>query len=637
MKIAYKHLVNNIKTQPRIEEISDKLFQLGHEHDIQNEIFDIEFTPNRGDCLSVNGLLRDLNVFYDIRFDNKEFENEIESFDMKFINNAEADCNNITFLKIEIDGKIKEYKSQLKEYFQLLDVNKKNFFTDVSNYVSYETGQPTHCYDSSKLGDTICLERLNSQCKFKTLLDKEILLTDDDLVFKSKNEVINLAGIVGGQNSSCSSKTNSVIIECAFFNPEIIIGKSLKYGIQSDAAYKFERGVDPNCQEKVLRRFIKIVMDHAEVTSVKIFNKSFNEKPHNTIPYNLASINKIIGMPISKEQYESNLKNLGFKIKENMIEVPTYRSDIRTQNDLAEELARCIGYNNIASSPLNIKNVNFKNSPEIVKENITKNLLIDNGFHEVINFPFTDNSSSSIKLDNPIDVNKPYFRENINHSLLDNLLYNERRQQDSIKLFEFSDIYKLNKNGEYENYRKLSIIASGRVGRNYKEFSKKIDQPYLGSIIGKYLQNPSSDIKELSRDKLNTKLKTKIFYLEIYLSELSDQILKYEPKSGFSSEFAIYEPISEFPKIVRDLSFSLKDHKRFEDLNSLVENFKNDYLKESFIFDLYNDQSNQILKIGYRFTFQSNKKTLTDNDVNKIMSTLISESLSIPGIEIPGI
>ena len=194
---------------------------------------------------------------------------------------------------------------------------------------------------------SICLERLNSQCKFKTLLDKEILLTDDDLVLKIKNEVINLAGIVGGQNSSCSSKTNSVIIECAFFNPEIIIGKSLKYGIQSDAAYKFERGVDPNCQEKVLRRFIKIVMDHAEVTSVKIFNKSFNEKPHNTIPYNLASINKIIGMPISEEQYESNLKNLGFKIKENMIEVPTYRSDIRTQNDLAEELARCIGYNNI--------------------------------------------------------------------------------------------------------------------------------------------------------------------------------------------------------------------------------------------------------------------------------------------------
>ena len=137
-------------------------------------------------------------------------------------------------------------------------------------------------------------------------------------------------------------------------------------------------------------------MDHAEVTSVKIFNKSYltkKKKPHNTIPYNLASINKIIGMPhIMRNQYESNLKNLGFKIKENMIEVPTYRSDVRTQNDLAEELARCIGHNNIAPLPLEeYKNVNFKNSPEIVKENITKNLLIDNGFHEVINFPFTDN------------------------------------------------------------------------------------------------------------------------------------------------------------------------------------------------------------------------------------------------------
>ena len=138
MKIAYKHLINFIPSKPCIDDISEKFFQLGHEHEIENNIFIMELTPNRGDCLSINGLLRDLAVFYKVNFINKIYTDDIKSMNLDFNNFATDSCSHISFLKIDITGEISSYKGHLKDYFDDLDVNKNNFFTDVSNYISYE-------------------------------------------------------------------------------------------------------------------------------------------------------------------------------------------------------------------------------------------------------------------------------------------------------------------------------------------------------------------------------------------------------------------------------------------------------------------------------------------------------------------
>ena len=151
MKISYRHLVSSITSKPSIDDVSKKLFQLGHEHEIEGNIFDIEFTPNRGDCLSVNGLLRDLAVFYEIQSNNNLYQKNIEEFDFNFTNSVPKSCPSISFLKIDIEDEISPYNKFLKEYFDDLDIGMNNFFTDISNYLSYETGQPTHCYDSKKL------------------------------------------------------------------------------------------------------------------------------------------------------------------------------------------------------------------------------------------------------------------------------------------------------------------------------------------------------------------------------------------------------------------------------------------------------------------------------------------------------
>ncbi len=641
MKIAYEHLIKFIPSRPSIENISEKFFQLGHEHEIENNIFDMELTPNRGDCLSINGLLRDLSVFYEITPNNEIYTDDIKSLDINFVNNSQEACPSISFLKIKIQGEVSAYKGIFQDYFDDLDVNKNNFFTDISNYISYETGQPTHCYDAEKVTSLISLETSVEEYEFKTLLDKTIKLEDENLVFVQNDEVINLAGVMGGSGTACSKDTKSVIVECAYFNPENVIGQSIKYDIKSDAAHKFERGVDPLCHEKVLRRFLKIVDEHATIKNVEIFKRDYISHNSTEIPFSIERINNILGLSCNSEELQDYLTKLGFNIDKNKIIAPSYRSDIKTENDIAEEVARVIGYNNIPTQPIKIpklSNTSAKNL-ELLENNI-KTLLISEGFFEVINDPFVNHeTNNSIKLDNPLDSGRKNLRINLEKSLIDNLLYNERRQQDSIKLFEITDVYYIDKK-ELKSKRKLGIICSGRVGKNYLDFSRKIDNKYLTNILEKFNKKISFNPHLINRDELETKLNDKIIYLEIDLHELENydfDILDVEKFILNKNNFKKYIPISSFPSSVRDLSFAVADKEKYLDLQNLLLDYKDILIKEIFVFDFYHNENKDEIKIGFRFVFQSNSSTITEGEVNKIMNEIIEKALSIPSVEIPGL
>ena len=641
MKIAYEHLIKFIPSRPSIENISEKFFQLGHEHEIQNNIFDMELTPNRGDCLSINGLLRDLSVFYEVTPNNEIYTDDIKSLDINFINNSQEACPSISFLKIKIQGEVSAYKGIFQDYFDDLDINKNNFFTDISNYISYETGQPTHCYDAEKVTSLISLETSVEEYEFKTLLDKTIKLEDENLVFVQNDEVINLAGVMGGSGTACSKDTKSVIVECAYFNPENVIGQSIKYDIKSDAAHKFERGVDPLCHEKVLRRFLKIVDEHATIKNVEIFKRDYISHNSTEIPFSIERINNILGLSCNSEELQDYLTKLGFNIDKNKIIAPSYRSDIKTENDIAEEVARVIGYNNIPTQPIKIpklSNTSAKNL-ELLENNI-KTLLISEGFFEVINDPFVNHeTNNSIKLDNPLDSGRKNLRINLEKSLIDNLLYNERRQQDSIKLFEITDVYYIDKK-ELKSKRKLGIICSGRVGKNYQDFSRKIDNKYLTNILEKFNKKISFNPHLINRDELETKLNDKIIYLEIDLYELENYDFDILDKEKFilnKNNFKKYIPISSFPSSVRDLSFAVADKEKYHDLQNLLLDYKDILIKEIFVFDFYHNENKDEIKIGFRFVFQSNSSTITEGEVNKIMNEIIEKALSIPSVEIPGL
>ena len=631
MKIHIDHLSSFINNRLNINDLSKLLFQLGHENEIDGGIIDIDITPNRGDCLSLNGIKRELANFYEVKEDFQIYEKEIKELKLDFTNEAKEDCPQIMFLLIEIEDVPLDYSSYLDNYFKDLSIKKNNFFTDVSNYISYELGQPTHCYDFEKMGKRLVLERVKKESNFKALTNQEISLQHNDLVFTDGSEIINLAGIMGGSSTSCDTNSKKVLIECAFFQPEAIIGKSVKYDLNSEAAYKFERGVDPLMTEIALRRFIHIVEGHSKIKKLSIFRNISSPYKAKSIEKDQSKVEDILGFKIKNNKFDEILNNLGFDTEGDIL-IPSFRSDIDDQNHIAEEIARIIGYDNIPPEDIKIP---FNPDDSMAREEKLKVYLADNGFNEVINYPFTSvESQNSIYIDNPLDSNKAFLRSSLLNSLINSLEYNERRQKDSIKLFEISNLF--GAEGSQNQPRKLAIIATGRIDHNYRDFNRFIDKNYMTDILSGITDNESY-IQEISRSLVDSKNKTKIYYAEFNIEDINFKFKNESIDKYVNFEESTFKEISDYPRIYRDLSFLVKDSSSIENLFKTLESFEEEILIERFIFDFYEDTKKNIIKIGYRFIFQSKEKTLTDPEVDKVINAIVKSSLANDGIEIPGI
>ena len=643
MKIVYSHLLNLLDQQPKLEELSELLFQLGHEHEIDGEVLDMEITPNRGDCLSLKGLARDLNYFYQAK-ELPKSDMELPVLDLQFDNNAQELCPNISFLQIEIEQVPTKYEPYLESYFADLDINKNNFFTDISNYLAYESGQPTHCFDQSTMQGHFTLAKKQLKTKFKTLLDTEIELTDENLVFSLDDEVISLAGTMGGASTACSSNTTKVLVECAYFQPEEILGKARKYNLNSEAAYKFERGADYLCQEDVLRRFLHIVSEHTKIKSVAFYSEQ-NKRTLVEVPFDADKLNAVIGINIAEQEQLGYLSALGFAADKKII-VPAHRSDVDQLNDLAEEVTRMIGYNNIPSQVLALP-VMAKQHKRSFEEQVV-HYLISQGCFEVINNPFTDfEGKESIAVDNPLDKQRAMLRTCLMNSIRTNIAYNQNRQKDSIKFFEFSDIYKTS-----GTERCFALAISGRVNKNAKEFNAQLDYGYLKGLVNSICTDilktqPTYDLADkrgydfyesltingnkigglgkISKGTIDSKVKTPVFACELTTGDLE------VPENHFV-------PTSDFPASYRDLSFSLTNISKIDDISKIIKKAKNDeLLKETFIFDFFQNKKLNLLKVGFRFKFQASDRSMTDEEIDNSMDKIIKDSLDINGVTIEGL
>ena len=633
MKISYKHLSRHLINKVSIETISDMLFQLGHENEVQGNILDIEFTPNRGDCLSVLGLARDLNALTPSHQELEIFNGELNTLNLDFSNIATNACNKISFLYLEVDQINNNYEDYLENYFSDLNINKNNLFSDVSNYVSYELGQPSHAYDFEKIVGEIKLKFLEDNIEFQTLLGKKINLQKGDLIFADDNEVINLAGLMGSQGTSCSQETKKVLIEFAFFQPDSLMGKSVKYDLNSDAAYKFERYVDPNLQEKSMRRFIQIISNHADISDMKMFSETFLDSPQRVIKLDARKINQILGTNISNQEIKEYLGKLSLEIADESIEIPSFRNDLETENDIAEEIARVVGYDNIIPSKLKMSE-NYIGSHNL--EKYVSDFLRKKGLNEVINSQFSGiNEKNCIVVDNPLDSNRKYIRTNLKDSLLENLTFNEKRQKDSIKLFEISDIYLSDGSGQIEKKKMLGIIASGRIGYNRRDFSKKINKNFIQNIFCDFDEKLVDEILKIARNNVDSKSKDEIFYLEIELSRLAPYFKDYELINE-TNKFVKYSDISEFPSSTRDLSVLVERIEDIEEVSKIIDDHNASILVDRFLFDFYENKEKNQIKVAYRLIFQSKENTLSDKDVDKEMNKMVLKIIEIKNASVPG-
>ena len=264
-----------------------------------------------------------------------------------------------------------------------------------------------------------------------------------------------------------------------------------------------------------------------------------------------------------------------------------------------------------------------------------ESFLCKNGFLEVINFPFTSKKEEqTIIIDNPLDSNRENFRTSIKDSLVENLLYNERRQKDSIKLFEISDIY--TKQTEIKQEKKLGLIISGRQGNNFREFSKKLDYEYLNQLLNINSKNQFFKINEIPRNTIDTKKKDKIYYVEVLINDIPESFFLNLHKDNKIINFVSYKPISEYPSSSRDFSFSITDLDKVDDIIKALNGISDEIITDSFIFDFYKNYKMNSIKLGYRFIFQSQNKTLSEEEINKKVQEIINPITELEGVSIPG-
>jgi len=356
----------------------------------------------------------------------------------------------------------------------------------------------------------------------------------------------------------------------------------------------------------------------------------FLKKTIKKIKFDHERIQNILGTEIQEETYKDSITKIGFKVENDEVIVPSFRHDITHQNDLAEEMARIVGYDNIQAADFKI--TNSESNKNFDEENTLRYFLAGHGFNEVINIPFTSNSPASLEIDNPLDSNRSFFRTTLKNSLIDNLLYNEKRQKESIKLFEISDIYSIDSDGEIVVNKYLGIIVSGRVGNNYKEFSQKLDSKYLTRL----LEIDQNQVYEISREELDTKIKNKIYVALLEFNNLPKNITNIENQKLDNIKFNQYIPISDFPSSTRDLSFVLSDESKIKKIEDIIFSFRSINLKNVFVFDFYNDRKNDQIKIGFRFIFNSKIKTLTVDYVDKEIDYIVRLCMEIGGVEVPG-
>lgn len=637
MKISLNSLNNFSKKSLTAKEYSKALFQLGHEHEFSNDIFDIEFTPNKGDCLSIHGLVRDLSSLLEMSPKIDIYEGKIKKLNYYFENKIPNFCKKISFLKIKTTGKHKSYKNYLENYFDTTQTNKVNFFTDISNYVAYEVGQPTHCYDYKYVEDGLILSTLEEEKEFKTLLGNKIKLTKGEEVFQNKTSILNLAGVMGGNDAKCYSDTNEILLESATFNPDRIIGKTVKYNLISDSAYKFERGVDANLQEIAIRRFLKIVEEHTDIIDCSYISFTYDNEENSAqhIEYNFNKINQILGTKLEENTVKNILSNLGFIISDK-ISVPSWRSDINSLNDISEEIARVIGYDNISTTDIEIPNKATKSYFDN-KTNKLRKFLIDKGFYELINHPFESSDlSNMITIDNPLDNTRSRLRSSLRNSLIEKLDFNEKRQKDSIKFFEISSIYELDKFKKISQKNMLCLIVSGRISNDPKSFNIKFNRDHLQHLFSDFVIS-DNDIYEIDRKSINSKIKDKIYIIEIDINSIDKNFYNMADKFSPPNKFIKYEPISEFPSSHRDVSISVKNQSILETMLESIFNYEHGDIKETLIFDYYENKNESIIKIGFRFIFQSKIKTLIDKEIDQEMQKIFKLFLKFEGVEIPGL
>ena len=638
----------------------------------EDYVFNIGLTPNRADAMSHMGVARDLKALFSFnKIDFKWSYPEIAK--LKFVKNNNSIPVDIqepelvdAYHGISISNvTVKESPVWLKNRLKSIAVTPKNNIVDITNYILHEIGQPLHAFDSKKINKGIIVKKIKKQKKFKTLDGIERELDQNDLMICDHKKPLCIAGVIGGEESAVGNKTKDIFLESACFNSISVRKSAKKFGLNTDASFRFERGVDPEIGIYAIKRAAILIQELAggdlgQITSFK------NEKDKKEVILKFNYINKLVGQKIEKKQIIQILTLLDMtvdKIGQDVIKVniPRYRVDVNRPADLIEEILRIYGYDNIKMpKKFNSNSYDYEsNKIHNFNDNISQ-VLVNHGFYETISNSISSpknndliSESNAVKIINPMGVELSELRNSLIPSCLEAIKFNSNRQSKILKTFEFGKIYKPIKD-DFKESKLLSISLTGNVFEDNWNVEQQPDTFfYFKGIIEMMLTNKINKWEEKF-------VKNKTFQegLEYMINDekifefgyLSKRLLDFysiketviygqlhlDSVSKYLTDKVYFKNIGKFPMIKRDFSLLVNQNVFFKDIKLLAESTEKNILKKVKLFDVYIGEELPENKKSYAvsFYFQDKNKTLTDHYVDKIMEKIRVKLLKEIGAEI---
>ena len=632
--------------------------------DLNDTIIDVDLTPNRADCLSVEGLARDVSAISGLAitqpFDRIVVEKTVSCSQAIIVEENNA-CPKYLGCKVSDYNTHAQTPVWMKQRLERSGIAVKSLVVDVTNYVLIELGQPMHAFDADKLSGSIVVRKAKAGEKLVSLDDKELTLQESSLVIADDSGVIALAGIMGGLSTAVSDTTNNLFFECANFNPLAITGEARKYGLHTDSSHRFERGVDAFLPERALERALQLFIDIAggnvsTVVSVIDEAKLYQPKEIQLRPERVV---KLLGVKIADEEIETIFSRLNFKINKNAtgwgMTAPSYRYDIAIEADLIEEVGRIFGYNNLPEvevvAPMRLPIISeTKQDLYIVKKQ-----LVAHGFSEVITYSFVDEDFQNkimpflpaISLKNPISEDMKAMRTSLFPSLLNTISYNQNRQQPDLKIFESGLVF-ISEDATIDKLIQLPMLAGAMVGNltaaNWAEENRIIDfydlKAQIEAILAMCHLTEKVTFVAQAFDVFHPGQSAAIMMdgQQIgSLGQLHPALVKDAKVSGKVFMFDITQDailtmkvpaatvISKYPDVQRDLAFVLDKTVPVQALLDVLNAEDNAILKSIDVFDVYQGEGledNQ-KSVALNFKMQTIDRTLQDEEIDKLMLNLI--------------
>lgn len=601
----------------------------------QDIVLEIGLTANRGDAASHLGVARDVAALFGLQLpaelywpiDIPRKENNNFSVEDPELSNR--------YIGVCVDGvEIKESPQWLKHRLKAIGLEPKNNVVDATNFVLHHYGQPVHAFDRDRLNGAIQVRKARESEKIVTLDGLERQLNVQDLVVCDSKGPVAIAGVIGGKESAVSDDTRNVFLEIAHFHPGLVRKTAKRHVVNTDASFRFERGIDVLAIEKVAETLTALIVEVAGGTAISLeeyYGVKYSEK---TIEFQLSELNRFAGMEYPADRVKEILISLGFGVIEGSsswsVVIPSWRNDIEVLVDVYEEVMRIYGYDHIPlGGKMQVSLGSFVGMERKKKENVIRDYLVSQGFYEasnnsLVSSDWYEGSTNLVELTNPLSTDMGIMRQSLVLGLLQSVAYNQNRQADLVKLFELGRTYEKTEGGFKENPVLTMVIWGNSSVESWEIKNEKTDyfdmKRYVQGLmnrLGSSLSVDQIDIMAVSTKWLKKAgVNGMVFSVELPLKKL----LKPAKKT------VRYQEPGKYFSIRRDLSLVVDKSVRFEDLNQVVKQNKLKFLTEVRVFDVFEGKPLDETKkaVALSFTFNRNDTTMKDEEADSSMAKLMS-------------